>query len=459
MTETIEVITSRPESSFANSSTKVLRNVSIAGALVFVGFAVAAEMIDTTTTTSTGNATLAEIHPSYDLTQLEFDEIALGYATDDRGPLGVSEAWANVEGVAQKEFLLRPPFPVRTEVREDQLGKYIYVFMQDENGRDIAFDFTNMAVSVDGMQPCANNSSQSGTSMQDGLTFPDCPDPSSDEWRGAISAKAIDGNLFFENPDIANDAYSAADTATFGSYCMENLLGQSNPLDEKEAKTMLPNPKKSYNRLQAIGFTNFRDQIIAGYDIAAHDEYGLPTVRFQHEEAAIQDIIKTQGIDSFSDSENLPRLMESYQDYDNTLAVAATGKPHEVNIGPSYGAQLVELQKTKTHIDLADFEKAPTPDTSRINYWPCLAPLLLVPEEGTRFQQMLDHTAEMGSNHGVPLKKADGTFMTAQDLDTKLTLIAGGNIKPTVSNTASVPSAVTTTSVPAMGGVTPRGGG
>lgn len=81
------------------------------------GIAGAISSIQNTEHLASGDATILEIESDYDLSLYKYPEMFLGYTRDDMGPLGQVQAWSNIEGIAQKELLYQPAFPIRTELR------------------------------------------------------------------------------------------------------------------------------------------------------------------------------------------------------------------------------------------------------------------------------------------------------------------------------------------------------
>ena len=395
--------------------TAFTRNAALALFAATAG-AAALSSIQNTEHLASGDATVLEIETEYDLSLYEYPEMFLGYTRDDMGPLGEVQAWSNIEGIAQKELIYQPPFPIRTELRKDALGYYFYIFMQDDAGNELAFDFSQPAIQVNALEPCVIN-------KEDGafFDFPGCPSPDSDEFHGAVSYLSSDGASFWNNPYIVREARQIADIMIFGKYCIGEVLGSQDPTDYTLFEKNEPNTKLAYNRYQQLVLSSIREQLAASMGIPLFDAYGLPTIRTMEEQMSIEEIIKLKGVEAFNDYESLSFMMFGYSDFDSTQALL-DGTELKLNIGPSYSAQILDLEAQNGHVSMTDGDEPlvppEDPESSKLNWFTC-APLASQPGAQDTIRALLRRTAEHGKNFGTPLVLLDGTTITNEQLQAR----------------------------------------
>ncbi len=395
--------------------TAFTRNAAL-GLFAATAIAGAISSIQNTEHLASGDATILEIESDYDLSLYKYPEMFLGYTRDDMGPLGQVQAWSNIEGIAQKELLYQPPFPIRTELRKDALGYYFYIFMNDDKGNEVAFDFSHPTVQVNALEPCAIN-------KEDGafFDFPSCPKPDTDEFHGAVSYLSSDGASFWNNPYIVREARQVADIMIFGTYCIGEVLGSQDPTDYTLFEKNEPNTKLAYNRYQQLVIASIREQLAASMGIPLFDAYGLPTIRTMEEQMAIEEIIKLKGVDVFNDYESLSFTMFGYFDFDATQALL-DGKEQKLEIGPSYSAQILDLEAQNGHVSMTDGDEPlvppDAPESSKLNWFTC-APLASQPGAQDTMRALLQRISERGKNFGTPLTMADGSLITNEDLQAR----------------------------------------
>lgn len=394
-----------------------LRNTSLAlAAVCFANFGLSG--ITTTEQSSSGDSNVLRLDSEYDFSLYEYSEIALGYSRDKVGPFNSIETWTNVEGIARKKLMFVPPYPVITEMREDALGKYMYVYMKDDDGKEVSFNYKNMTIEPLSLQPC----------YEEGvLNFPTCPDPNSPDFQGAVDTPTSDRALVWDSPDMLSNARRASDVTIFGRYCIGKMFGTNDPDDPELLTTTLPNTHLAYRNFRNMVEATIKVQGADGTGLPLYDKHGLPTYRFDYQEAAIEEAIKVHGIELFEDAEKAETVMWGYSNFDNTRHVMETGSELELNIGKSYGQKIIDLEKKYEKVDMSgtkEDEDEPVilgddPDHSSLNWQSCAVGTFANAKASTgpSLSAIIKQNTSITNLYGTAGLKADGTIMPEAEID------------------------------------------